>query len=87
MNRYRYYFTNTAKPISIEATNKASSRHKLEEICNRPEYTSEGYSIKNLAKETVETLVAGVSEKTMKDVVFIWDGNKWEMPVKTEGLE
>jgi hypothetical protein len=65
------------KPISIEATNKLSARSKLEDICNDPTYAERGYKIINIRLETTETLVVGVSEKTINNQTHIWNGNTW----------
>jgi hypothetical protein len=77
MKRYRYYFNDIDKPISIEATSKVSARAKLEEICNNPTYMDKGYRIMNIRLETTETLVVGVSQKTINNKNFIWNGNQW----------
>jgi hypothetical protein len=65
------------KPISIEATNKQNARARLEEICNNPIYIERGYKIMNIKLETTETLVNGVSTKTIKNKKHIWNGNTW----------
>lgn len=77
MKRYRYYFNDIDKPISIEATNKLSARAKLEEICNDPNYMERGYKIMNIRLETTETLVVSVSEKTINNKKHIWNGYEW----------
>lgn len=77
MKRYRYYFNDIDKPISIEATNKMSARAKLEDICNSPAYMERGYSILNIRLETTETLVVGVSEKIINNKKHLWNGNTW----------
>ena len=77
MKRYRYYFNDIDKPISIEATNKMSARAKLEEICNDPTYMERGYKIMNIRLETTETLVVSVSEKTINNKTHIWNGKQW----------
>ena len=77
MKRYRYYFINIDKPIMIEATNKISARSKLEDICNNPAYAERGYKIMNIRLETTETLVVGVSEKTINNQNYIWNGHTW----------
>jgi hypothetical protein len=77
MKRYRYYFNDIEKPISIEATNRISARAKLEDICNDPAYMERGYKIMNIRLETTETLVVGVSEKMINNKKTIWNGNQW----------
>ena len=77
MKRYRYYFIDMDKPIMIEATNKISARSKLEDICNNPAYAERGYKIMNIRLETTETLVVGVSEKTINNQNYIWNGHTW----------
>jgi len=77
MKRYRYYFIDIDKPISIEAMSKISARAKLEDICNNPNYAERGYKIMNIRLETTETLVVGVSEKTINNQTHIWNGNSW----------
>jgi hypothetical protein len=78
MKRYKYYFLGLDdKPISIEAMNRESARRKLEDICNTTEFTQNGYAIKNLVKETTETLVDGVSTKVVKGHTFVWNQNGW----------
>jgi hypothetical protein len=77
MKRYRYYFNDIEKPISIEAMSRVSARSKLEDICNKPEYIERGYSILNIRLETTETLVVGVSEKTINNSPHVWDGQSW----------
>jgi len=77
MKRYRYYFNDIEKPISIEATNKVSARTKLEDICNDPTYMERGYTIMNIRLETTETLVAGVSQKTINNQTYTWNGQQW----------
>jgi hypothetical protein len=77
MKRYRYYFIDIDKPIMIEATNKISARSKLEDICNNPAYAERGYKIMNIRLETTETLVVGVSEKTINNQNYIWNGHTW----------
>lgn len=77
MKRYRYYFNNIEKPISIESTNKMSARAKLEEICNSQAYIEKGYSIPNIRLETTETLVTGVSEKIINNKPHVWSGATW----------
>jgi hypothetical protein len=79
MKRYRYYFIDIDKPISIEAMSKVSARARLEDICNKPEFTERGYSILNIRLETTETLVVGVSEKTINNTPHVWDGQNWAM--------
>ena len=77
MKRYRYYFNDIDKPISIEATNKLSARERLEDICNDPTYMERGYTIMNIRLETTETLVAGVSQTTQNNQTYTWNGHTW----------
>ena len=77
MKLYRYYFDGCDKPISIEALNKITARAKLEEVCNTQKFVNEGYTIINLLRETTETLVIGVSNKTIKNIKHSWNGKGW----------
>jgi hypothetical protein len=77
MKLYRYYFDGCDKPISIEAVSKITARAKLEEVCNTQKFVTEGYTIKNLLRETTETLVIGVSNKTIKNIKHYWNGKGW----------
>lgn len=77
MKLYRYYFDGLEKPIIIEAINKITSRAKLDEVCNTEKFINEGYTIKNLLRETTETLVIGVSNKTIQNIKHYWNGKGW----------
>lgn len=75
MNIYRFYFNHIDKPIKIEAHTKYNARIKLQEII--PQLESQGYYLENLCRETVEALLDGVSEKTIKGEKYIWKNNRW----------
>lgn len=78
MNRYKYYFFEKDKPISIEANSKHSARVALEQICNSPEYKNNGYEIIAIVRETSETLVEGVSLKySDKHGWLVWSEHGW----------
>ena len=77
MKLYRYYFDGLDKPISIEALNKITARAKLEEVCNTEKFVNEGYTIVNVLRETTETLVIGVSNKTIQNIKHYWNGKGW----------
>ena len=77
MKLYRYYFDGLDKPISIIALNKISARAKLEVVCNNEKFIKEGYTIVNLLRETTETLVVGVSNKTIENIKHYWNGKGW----------
>ena len=64
----------------MDVINLLASKHLirlLEEVCNTQKFVNEGYTIINLLRETTETLVIGVSNKTIKNIKHYWNGKGW----------
>lgn len=66
------------KPIQIEADNKSAALDLLDQICSQPQYEQMGYLRKNLANESVQRLIDGVSSKSIHGKVYVWsDASGW----------
>lgn len=72
---YSYYFYGVAKPVVIEARNRLQARDKIEEIL--PTLPPE-YSQNRIVGETVKMPLTGITDKVIKGVTFIWNGNGWQ---------
>ncbi len=79
MKRYKFFFANIDKPISIESMRQDFARRKLEEICNTPEFKDKGYIMTNLVNETNETLLEGVSIKKVHGKEYLWSATGWAL--------
>jgi hypothetical protein len=78
MNLYIYHFKDQEKPIQIEALSKMEASGKLEEILCMPRIIEKGYDINKLVNQTVETLISGVSSKTVGGQAMVWnDESGW----------
>lgn len=68
---YNYYFLDVPKPIIIEAYSKVEARDILKKIIEK---LSDKYRESKIIGESVTIPLRGVSEKTVKDVKYIWVG-------------
>jgi len=78
MNRYKFFFKDIEKPITIEAPDKFIAKQKLETVCDDPKYYNHGYRIQNIVNETTEELISGVSEKIVQGIKHTWNGMAWQ---------
>lgn len=75
MKLYRFYFSDSLKPIMVESTSRHGARIKMQEIIHSLE--DRGYYLEDLKKETVEQLIEGVSTKLIQGKKHVWTQKGW----------
>lgn len=71
---YKYYFLGIAKPVQIQAFNKAEARDTITKNWSK---LAKPYQVSNIIGETVSVPVFGITQRVEGKTSYVWVGKSY----------